>query len=102
MAETKTDDARRAELAILAKTKKGMDQLRAMANGRDRDAMLARSVIRDIGGQEGAASMPQGDQEPTRKMKRGGMTKKFNKGGMAKCGASNPATQKSTKAIKTN
>lgn len=73
--KTKTDDNRRAELATLAKTAKGRRQVEALANGDDRDAMLARSVLRDMGGERGAASMPSGSTEKS-PMKRGGMPTK--------------------------
>lgn len=90
--KTKTDDNRRAQLKVLAKSgKKGMDQVRAMSNGKDRDAFLARSVIREMGGKEGAEAMPSGDKEPT--------TTGYKKGGMVKCGASNPPSQKSSQSV---
>ena len=89
--KTKTDDNRRAQLKVLAKTKKGMDQLRAMSNGKDRDAFLARSIISEMGGREGSAATSSGDKEPT--------ATGYKKGGMVKCGASNPPSQKSSQSV---
>ena len=76
------DDKRRAVIANMSEGK-----IRTLAKGKGRDAILARSVLREMGDTE---AMPQGDQEPTRGLK---------KGGMVKCGASNPPGQKSSQKL---
>ena len=86
------DDKRRAVIANMSEGK-----IRTLAKGKGRDAILARSVLREMGDTE---AMPQGDQEPTRGLEKGGMsTKKYAKGGMVKCGASNPPGQKSSQKL---
>jgi hypothetical protein len=71
-----TDDTRRAEIkAQFDRGGKDRAAVMAMANGKGRDATIARSVIREAGGAAGAAAMPSGDKEPTTKMY-GGMAKK--------------------------
>ena len=60
-----TNDKRRAELK--AKYEKGgrdRAEVVAMANGKGRDAMLARSIMAEKGGSRGVANTPPGDQEP--------------------------------------
>jgi len=71
MAEAKTDDVRLAELVAKTKTDKGLSEVRAMANGKDRDAMLARAALRQKGGAEGQANFPSGSTE----MMDGGMAR---------------------------
>lgn len=74
-----TDDARRAQIkAQYEKGGKDREAVMAMANGKGKDAMIARSVIREKGGAAGAAAMPMGDQEPAGK-RYGGMAKKKKK-----------------------
>lgn len=63
MEKTKTDDVRLAELIAKTKTDKGLSEVRAMANGKDRDAMLARAALRQKGGKEGQANFPSGSTE---------------------------------------
>lgn len=58
-----TNDARRAELAVKAKTEKGLSEVRALANGDDSDASLARSVLAELGGAEGQANFSSGSRE---------------------------------------
>lgn len=71
-----TDDPRRAEIkAQYDKGGKDRAAVMAMANGKGKDAMLARSVIREAGGAAGAAAMPSGDKEPAGMMY-GGKAKK--------------------------
>jgi len=60
---TVTDDARRAEIS--QQYDRDPDSVRAMANGRGRDALIARSVLREKGGADGVANTPTGDKEPT-------------------------------------
>ena len=69
--ETKPDDVRLAELKAKTKTEQGLSQVRAMANGKDRDAMLARVALRDRGGKEGQENFPSGSTE----MADGGMAR---------------------------
>jgi len=60
-----TDDARRAQIkAQYEKGGKDREAVMAMANGKGKDAMLARSVIREAGGAAGAEAMSSGDKEP--------------------------------------
>lgn len=71
-----TDDARRAQIkAQYEKGGKDREAVMAMANGKGKDAMIARSVIREKGGAAGSAAMPMGDQQPAGK-KYGGKVKK--------------------------
>lgn len=74
-----TDDARRAEIkAQYNRGGKDRAAVMAMANGKGKDATIARSVIREAGGAAGAAAMPSGDKEPAGMMY-GGMAKKKKK-----------------------
>jgi len=74
-----TQDARRAELATKARSgEKGLAEVRALANGDDQDAFLARSVLAEMGGKEGQANFPSGSSESSG-MKDGGMAR--GKGG---------------------
>ena len=75
MPESKTDDVRLAELVAKTKSEKGLSEVRAMANGKGRDAMLARAALRQRGGAEGQANFPSGSTE----MKDGGMA--YGRGG---------------------
>ena len=71
-----TDDARRAQIkAQYEKGGKDREAVMAMANGKGKDAMIARSVIREKGGAAGAAAVPSGDKEPAGMMY-GGMARK--------------------------
>jgi hypothetical protein len=71
-----TDDARRAQIkAQYEKGGKDREAVMAMAEGKGKDAMIARSVIREKGGAAGAAAMPMGDQQPAGK-RYGGKVKK--------------------------
>ena len=56
-----TNDARRAELAVKAKTEKGLSEVRALANGDDSDAMLARSVLDELNRTESSGSITESD-----------------------------------------
>tara|TARA_R110000782_G_scaffold12288_4_gene37064 strand:- start:11053 stop:11496 length:444 start_codon:yes stop_codon:yes gene_type:complete len=56
-----TNDARRVELAVKAKTEKGLSEVRALANGDDSDAMLARSVLDELNRTESSGSITESD-----------------------------------------
>lgn len=76
--ETKPDDIRLAEIKAKTQTEKGLSEVRAMANGDNRDAFLARSVLAQMGGKEGQANFPSGSSESSG-MKDGGMA--YGRGG---------------------
>jgi len=66
-ADKKADDAQRREEIM----RMPMADIRKLANGTGKEAMIARSVLREKGD---ADAMPQGDQQPAGKMY-GGMSK---------------------------
>ena len=70
-----TDDARRAELMVKAKTERGLAEVRALAQGDNLDALLARSVLAQRGGRDSSYA-PSGDPD-------GGSSEMAN-GGMAR------------------
>lgn len=70
-----TDDARRAELMAKAKTEKGLAEVRALAQGNNLDALLARSVLSQRGGRDSSYA-PSGDPDGgSAKMADGGMAR---------------------------
>jgi len=75
-ADKKADDTQRREEIM----RMPMDKIRDLAEGSGKDAMIARSVLREKGDTE---AMPQGDQEPAG-MAYGGKSKKMMYGGKAK------------------
>ena len=76
-ADKKADDAQRREEIM----RMPMDEIRKLAEGRGREAMIARSVLREKGDTE---AMPQGDQEPAGMAYGGKSKKKMMYGGKAK------------------